>query len=120
MFATFATYASPRLNQSPVQGAATSRAVAPASIAPRTNEQPPRPAPMSAASTVALAPAAMSALIEAQEHMAATATELDREHTAAKIDRLISRLDDGDPPPPPTADAPFTVRRLQAARARLL
>lgn len=95
------------------------RAVAPASLAPRANERP-RPAPMSAASIVALAPAAMSALIEAQEHMAGDATEFDREHTAAKIDRLISRLGDGDPPPPPTAQAPFTVRRLQAARERLL
>ena len=119
MFATFATYASPRLNQSPTLGGSSLRAVAPTPVAPSASDRP-RPAPMSAASTVALAPAAMSALIEAQEHMASDATQLDREQTAAKIDRLISRLGDGPPPPPPTADAPLTVRRLQAARERLL
>jgi hypothetical protein len=118
MFATFATYASPRLNQPPVLGAATARAIAPAPVAPQTNERP-RPAPMSAAN-VALSTAAMAALIQAQEHMGSDATELDREHMADKIDRLISQLDDGDPPPPPTSDTAFTVRRLEAARERLL
>lgn len=118
MFATLATYASPRLNQSASVGAPQTRAVAPTPPAPRSNERP-RPAPMSSASVVALAPAAMSALIEAQEQMAGEATVLDREQSAAKIERLISRLDDGDPPPPP-ADASLTVRRLRAARDRLL
>jgi len=119
MFATIATYASPKLNQSPARGPAPSRAVAPAPVAPPSNERP-RPAPMSSASVVALAPAAMSALIEAQEEMASSAPVLDRARSAAKIDHLISRLDGGDPPPPPTADAPYTVRRLQVARDRLL
>ena len=118
MFATVATYASPKVNQVPIREPAPSRAVAPTPVAPRSNDRP-RPAPMSSASVVALAPAAMSALIEAQEQMAASATVLERERSAAKIDHLISRLDDGDPPPPPTADAPYTVRRLQAARDRL-
>jgi hypothetical protein len=118
MFATIATYASPSLTQLPTLGSAPLCAVAPAPAAPTTNDRP-RPAPMSAASTVALAPAAMSALIEAQERMASDTAELDREQTAAKIDRLISRLGEGDPPPPPT-DAPLTLRRLQAAREQLI
>ena len=119
MFATVATYASPSLNQSPVRGPAPTRAVAPTPAAPPTNDRPPAPTPIRSASTVALAPAAMSALIEAQEHMAASVSLLERVHTAQTIDRLISRLADGDPPPPPTADAPFMVRRLEAAREQL-
>ena len=55
----------------------------------------------------------MSALIEAQEHMAHGAPEPVRANTVAKIDQLISRLDDGEQP----AEAPsFDVRRLQTAR----
>ena len=118
MIATIATYASPRLNQpTPVQAAPT-RAVAPTPPAPVSNDRPPQPAPLRAASIVALAPAAMSALIEAQEHMGDTSV-LMRETTADKLDRLISRLDDGDPPPPPADGAPLTVRRLQTAREQL-
>src|SRR5256885_337982 len=64
-------------------------------------EQPARPAQHFSASTVALAPASMQALIEAQERMGSDTPMLVRIHTADKIDQLISRLDDGDPPPPP-------------------
>src|SRR5947199_1562700 len=87
------------------------RQVAPALAA---EEQAPRPTQHSA-SSVALAPASMAALIEAQERMTADTPMLVRVHTAQKIDQLISRLDDGDPPPPPPSGSSFTVRRLQTA-----
>ena len=119
MIANLATYASPKLGHTGQAPAAPSRAVAAVPDSPRPKDPPPRPAPMSAASTVALAPAAMSALIEAQEHMASSASVLERVQTAEKIDRLISRLGEGDPPPPPVAGEPLTVRRLQTARALL-
>jgi hypothetical protein len=69
------------------------------------------------ASGVALAPASMAALIEAQERLADRAPTLQWTNTAQKLDQLITRLADGDPPPP--ADSTFTVRRLAAARVRL-
>jgi hypothetical protein len=103
------------LNQS-----APSRAVAPTPAAPVSNERPPQPAPVLSASAVALAPAAMSALIQAQEYMSGETPILARVHTAQEIDHLISRLDDGEPPPPPAKGAPLTVRRLQTARSQLL
>jgi hypothetical protein len=117
MFATSATYASPKLNQSPVIGAVTVRAVAPTPTAPRSNARPPRSVPDS---PVAFAPAAMAALIEAQEQIGGQTPVLTREDTAQKIGLLISAIDDSEPPPPPTADAPLTVRRLQTAREQLL
>lgn len=60
----------------------------------------PTRAPKLAASQVALAPAAMSALIEAQEHMAGDATPTDRTDTAQKIDQILSRLTDTPPAQP--------------------
>ena len=114
MIASIAAHGSPKLVQS-----ASMRAVAPVSPAPVSNDRPPETPVWRSASTVALAPAAMSALIEAQEHMS-SGTEFDREKTAQKLDRLIARLDEDDPPPPPTAGAPFTLRRLQTARDLLV
>jgi hypothetical protein len=78
-------------------------------------------APQLAASQVALAPAAMSALIEAQEHMAGDATPTDRSDTAQKIDQILARLTD-TPPAQPVAQAAqgdFSLQMLVAAR-RLL
>lgn len=77
--------------------------------------------PKLAASQVALAPAAMSALIEAQEHMAGDATPSDRSDTAQKIDHILARLTD-TPPAQPVAQAvlgDFSLQMLVAAR-RLL
>jgi len=78
-----------------------------------------RPSPK--ACVAALAPAAMSALIEAQEHMAGDATPTDRDETAQKIDHILSRLT-GTPPAQPAALAAqgdFSLQMLVAAR-RLL
>jgi hypothetical protein len=68
--------------------------------------------PKLAASQVALAPAAMSALIEAQEHMAGD---------AKKIDHILARLTDTPPAQPVAAAAQgdFSLQMLVAAR-RLL
>jgi hypothetical protein len=89
-------------------------------VASTTEDRPQPPvAPTLAASAVALAPAAMGALIEAQAQMSADAPVFIRQHTARKIDQLIDRLD-GDPPPPRAEGAPFTVVRLQVARQALV
>ena len=100
------------------QGLAT-HAVASVAVAPALSD-PPRPsgAP-SSASLVALAPAAMTALIEAQERLSHDAPWVVRQDTAQKIDQLIGRL--GDPPPPAEthADLSFAMRRLIAARQAL-
>ena len=78
-------------------------------------------APKLAASQVALAPAAMSALIEAQEHMAGDATPTDRSDTAQKIDHILARLTD-TPLAQPVAQAAqvdFSLQMLVAARQSL-
>ncbi len=115
MIVSIAAHGSLKLGQS-----APSRAVVPVSPAPVSNDRPPQAPVWHSASAVALAPAAMSALIEAQENMGSSGTEFDRQKTAQKLDRLISRLDEDDPPPPPTGSAPFTLRRLQTARDLLV
>ena len=96
------------------------RAVTPAPQAPSAEDRPPPPpaAPQMTVSSVALAPASMGALIEAQERAGGDASLLARQNTARKIDQLIVRLD-GDPPPPSAESAPFTVVRLQVARQAL-
>ena len=73
------------------------------------------------ASVVALAPAAMSALIEAQEHMAGDATPTDRSATATKIDHILARLADTPAARPTLQPAPggFSVQMLMAARQQL-
>ncbi len=93
------------------------RAVTPAPAAPAAQDRPQSPVPIIAVSAVALAPAAMGALIEAQAQASGETSVLARQTTAQKIDRLIVQLD-GDPPPPP-AGGSFTVVRLQAARQAL-
>ena len=94
------------------------RGVAPASDAPNLRDRQPPPAPHGV-SAVALAPAAMSALIEAQERLAQDAPALVRQHTVQKIDQLIYRLDGAAAPAGADRDAPFAVRRLQVAREAL-
>ena len=73
------------------------------------------------ACVVALAPAAMSALIEAQEHMAGDATPTDRSLTAQKIDQILSRLTDTSAARPVAQPAAggFSVQMLMAARQQL-
>ena len=73
------------------------------------------------ASVVALAPAAMSALIEAQEHMAGDATPSDRIATATKIDHILARLAETPAGRPTLQPAPggFSVQMLIAARQQL-
>ena len=73
------------------------------------------------ASVVALAPAAMSALIEAQEHMAGDATPTDRSQTAQKIDHILSRLADvpAATPVPQSVPGGFSLQMLMAARLQL-
>jgi hypothetical protein len=96
------------------------RAVNPAAVAPALRDRP-QPAPgQHLPSTVALAPAAMSALVEAQARLAQDAPVLLRQDTAEKLDQLIARLEaaSGSPAVAELA-APFTVRRLQAARDAL-
>ena len=115
MIASIVAHGSLKLEQG-----VTARPVAPVAPAPVSSDRPPEPSVFHAASTVALAPAAMSALIEAQERMGTGGSEFDRQKTAQKLDRLISRLDAGDPPPPPVTGAPFTLRRLQTARDLLV
>ena len=119
MIASIAAIGSPKLVQGAPLAAKGVRAVAPVSPAPVSNDRPPETPVWRPASTVMLAPPAMAALIEAQEHMGGGA-EFDRPKTTQKLDRLIARLDEDDPPPPPTAGAPFTLRRLQTARDLLV
>jgi hypothetical protein len=95
------------------------RAVTPAPVSPATQDQPPPPpANAIAASFVALAPAAMGALIEAQAQASGDSSVLAKDHTQRKIEELIVRLD-GEPPPPPPDGTSFTLVRLEAARAAL-
>jgi hypothetical protein len=102
----------------------TARAVSPAPVAPVLRDQARRPAALgsaspASASTVAFAPAAMTALIEAQERLAQDASTVVRQDTAQKIDQLIARLNDGSGPVATHADVPFAVRQLIVARQAL-
>jgi hypothetical protein len=95
------------------------RAVSPAPIAPTLQDRP-NPAPAQhSASVVAFAPAAMTALIEAQERLAQDAPVVVRQQTAQKIDQLIARLNDSSGPVASGSDIPFAVRELLAAREAL-
>lgn len=91
------------------------RAVAPIGRTPTPDERPDPPTARHVVSSVAFAPAAMSALIEAQENVSQDAPQLARARTEAKIDRLIAILADGAQP----LDGPLAVRQLSAARAAL-
>jgi hypothetical protein len=95
------------------------RAVSPAAQAPSLRDRPQPPSTLRAVSAVALAPAAMSALIEAQERLADDAPASVRQDTVQKIDQLIYRLVGGAGPAVVSGDAPAAVRRLQAAREAL-
>jgi|GEM_PF-3462150 len=93
----------------------TVRAVAPAPPAPVLHDRPPQAHAQPAASAVAFAPAAMSALIEAQERLSHPAAPILREQTTHKLDALITRIA-GSPAP---TDAALGVRQLEVARQAL-
>lgn len=95
------------------------RAVAPAADAPRVGARPQPPVPAQLACPVALAPAAMSALLEAQEGIAGAAPPFTQTLTVGKIDRLISTLADAPATAVDPLDAPPTVRQLETAREHL-
>jgi hypothetical protein len=84
---------------------------------------PAQAAALPIASVVALAPAAMSALIEAQEHMAGDPTSTDLDLTARKIDHLLARLTDAPAARPAgqaaVAAGGFSVQMLIAVRQQL-
>ena len=92
------------------------RAVTPVAVAPVLRDRP-RHAAQYSASAVAFAPAAMTALIEAQERLAQNAPALVRQQTAEEIDHLIARMGaaaDGE-----LTQAPLTVRQLRSVRDAL-
>lgn len=74
-----------------------------------------RPEAQHAVSAVALAPAAMAALIEAQEHESAGAAPLARLRTVHVLDKLIATLDGSEA----AMGSPVSTQRLEAARQRL-
>jgi hypothetical protein len=90
-------------------------AVMPVPAAPIANDRP-QPAPQHAASAVALAPAAMAALIAAQEHENQGAAPLACLRTVHVLDQLIASLDGAQT----TLGSPASAQRLEVARQRLL
>jgi hypothetical protein len=98
----------------------TARAASPALTAPNLLDRPRPPAAQHAVSNVAFAPAAMSALIEAQERLSQGAPQLVRARTVAKIDHLITILADAPEGQVGALAAPFAVRQLQTARQVLV
>lgn len=114
MVASVASFGSLNL----IQGV-MARAVAPAAAAPTSEDNARQPAAQLSIPLVAFAPAAMSALLEAQEHMTPGTPVLVRQNTAAEIGQLITELVDAPPPAGPSNDTPFTVRRLETVRVLL-
>jgi hypothetical protein len=95
------------------------RGVSPSADAPMLPDRQPRRPPQPIVSNVAFAPAAMSALIEAQERLPEGAPQLVRVRTMAEIDRLIAILGDRPADAVAAGGAPLSVRELQGARQAL-
>jgi hypothetical protein len=93
----------------------TPHAVAPAAVAPVTAVPTSRPHTQHVVSAVALAPAAMAALIEAQEHEGPDSAPLARLRTVHILDQLIATLDGAQT----TLGSPASAQRLETARQRL-
>jgi hypothetical protein len=72
-----------------------------------------------AAVAAALAPAAMTALLDAQESMGGDATALGRACTVRQIDHLITRMTGAPPVAVTTPGADFSLARLMTARQQL-
>ena len=111
MVASIASYG----NLSPISGM-VAHAVSPTPAAPNLQDRGRPPAAQHTFSNVAFAPAAMSALIEAQERLSQGAPQLERAQTVAKIDHLITVLADAPADEVGTLAAPFAVRQLQTVR----
>jgi hypothetical protein len=101
-------------NLYPVRGP-TPHAVAPAAVATAPAALTSRPQIPHVVSAVALAPAAMAALIEAQEHEGPNAAPLARLRTVHRLDQLIASLDGAQT----TLGSPASAQRLETARQRL-
>ena len=99
----------------------TSRASASPAIMPEplVESRARRQSPELATSAVALAPATMTALIQAQAEVAANQPASKRLSTARTLDHLISEWQDAAPKGP-AGVAPPALRRLEAARALLI
>ena len=105
---------------SPAQGV-VARVVMPIPPAPTLKDRPqPSPPIQHSAAAVALAPAAMHALLLAQEQMDTHAPILARTPTVIAIDQLITQMVDAPVVTAPVADAPLTLRRLETARLQLV
>ncbi|THD63525.1 hypothetical protein [Phenylobacterium sp.] len=100
----------------------TARAVTPTAQAPSLQDQPP-PAPVPhIATAVALGPAAMTALMQAQEQLSATSPATVRTETAQTLGRLLYDFDgdaDDAPPPPAGTAAPLPVLQLKTTQQAL-
>ena len=94
-------------------------AVSPAAATPTAQDRPRPPAERHAACAVALAPAAMSALLDAQEWIAKGPLPLTRTLTVGKLDRLISSLAGEPAAAVDPEDAPSALRELETTREQL-
>ncbi|HZZ30372.1 MAG TPA: hypothetical protein VFE10_00130 [Phenylobacterium sp.] len=94
--------------------------MAPIPAAPTLKDRP-RPSSFvqHSAAAVALAPAAMHALLLAQEQLDTHASVLARTPTVIAVDQLITQMADATAVAAPAADASLTLRRLEAARQQL-
>jgi phytoene dehydrogenase-like protein len=101
---------------SPISGL-MARAVMPAAVTPTLLDRPQQPSGQHSVSIVALAPAAMTALIQAQERLSQDAPALEREQTAAQIDQLMYQLNEA--PQGAYGSGPMTVRQLRVSRDAL-
>ena len=72
-----------------------------------------------AASVAAIGPAAMTALLAAQETMSGDATTIGRARTVRQIDHVIARLTGGPAIAVSTPGADFSLARLMTARQQL-
>ncbi len=76
-----------------------------------------RPNPVSGLMARAVTPAAMTALIEAQERLSQDAPAFERQQTAAQIDQLMYELNEA--PQGAYGRGPMTVRQLRVSRYAL-
>lgn len=94
------------------------RAVTPAVAAPASGDRPRRQQTLAqpVSCIVALAPAAMTALLDAQAHVDHDPAPIVRADTLAKLDRLIASLAGASSSAAVNDDAPMTVRELEETR----
>ena len=117
MVTQIASYGRPGLIQAARLQMTGARAVTPVAVAPVLRDRPQSSTPQHSASAVAFAPAAMSALIEAQERLAQNAPAPVRRRTADEIDHLVARMEAAADPD--LTSASLTVRQLISVRDAL-